>query len=75
MSDKSHGNKSCGDKGAAYAILSTLPIGQKITLVIEGSSEEGTWTGFIAGNATLISSLNNKAVYITLDKIQTVTVG
>ncbi|MCM3626393.1 hypothetical protein M3194_03285 [Paenibacillus glycanilyticus] len=67
-------NKSCGDEGAAYAILSTLPIGQPIALVLENALVEGTWSGFIAGNATLISSANNKAVYVTLDKIQSVTV-
>lgn len=67
-------NKSYGDRFAAYAILSTLPIGQPISLVLENASVDGTWAGFIAGNAALISSVNNKAVYVTLDKIQSVTV-
>lgn len=67
-------NNSCGGQAAVYAVLSTLPIGQPIALVLEDALVEGTWSGFIAGNATLISSANNRAVYVTLDKIQSVTV-
>ncbi|GLX68635.1 hypothetical protein [Paenibacillus glycanilyticus] len=69
----SYGNKSRG-YGPAYAVLSTLPIGQPITVVMEDVLLEGTWSGFAAGNATIILPGETSSVYIALDKIQSITI-
>ncbi|GLX68637.1 hypothetical protein [Paenibacillus glycanilyticus] len=65
--------KSCG-ASSVYAVLSTLPIGQAITLYLDYTSLEGTWAGFAGGNATIISPVDNDTVYIPLENIRAVVV-
>lgn len=68
MLDKSYGGKS------VYAVLSTLPIGQKLTLYLDYVSTEGAWAGFVGNNATIISPVDNDIVYIPLVNIRAVLV-
>ncbi|SFD60541.1 hypothetical protein SAMN05216378_0618 [Paenibacillus catalpae] len=65
--------KSCGVK-SVYAILSTLPIGQNITVALDYTSLEGTWAGFEGDLATIISPVDQDTMYIPLNNIRGITV-